>query len=398
MPPPPNTCHVLHVITDLSSGGAQRMLTHVVSAAPAAGAPRHHVVSLTDDGVYGAVLRRTGVPVTCLTLRGLAGMPRALLALTRIIRRERPDIVQTWLYHADFLGLVATCFVRPRPPVVWNVRCSDMDLHAYAWTTRVLVRLLAHLSRRPAAVMVNSIAGQRWHDRLGYRPRRWLVCPNGFPTDRLRPDAAVRARRRADLGLPEATVVFVCAARVDPMKDHGNLLAAFDRVRKRLPCARLMLLGQGTKADTGSLEPLAADPDLAAGVLRFGETTDGYAEILQAADVFVLPSAFGEGFPNVLGEAMCLELPCVATDVGDAAAIVGETGRIVPPRAPDALAWAMIELAELGGSDRRTLGRAARERILATYDLDSVRQRYARLYRRLSRIGQPDGAALPRAR
>ena len=395
MPPTANKLRVLHVITDLSSGGAQRMLTHIVSpSSPAADGLQHHVVALTDDDVYAEPLRQAGVPVTCLGLRGSAGLPQALLALVRILRRERPDIVQTWLYHADFLGLLAACLTRRAPPVVWNIRCSDMELRNYAWTTRVLVRVLAHLSGRPSAIMVNSKAGRRWHDRLGYRPRRWFVRPNGFPTDQLRPDPAVRARRRRELGLPDAAVVFACAARVDPMKDHANLLTAFDRVRAQVSDTRLMLVGRGTDLHAGPLSRLAAEPDLAADILCLGEVTEGYNDLLQAVDILVLPSAFGEGFPNVLGEAMSLEVPCIATDVGDAADVVGDTGRIVPARRPDALAQAMIDLVALGEAGRRGLGQAARKRILSTYDIEAVRNGYVGLYRRLSRLARA-GRAIP---
>lgn len=395
--------YVVHVITDLSSGGAQRMLSRVATDThPRHGRPvRHEVVSLMDRGVYAETLEASGVAVTCLGLRGLGGVPRAIARLARLLRARRPQVVQTWLYHADFLGLLAARLAGLGAHVVWNVRCSDMRLDRYAWTTRALVRVLAALSRYPAAVVVNSRAGRRWHAELGYRPRRWVDLPNGFPTAIWTPDPDTRARRRAELGVPDTATLFVCAARVDPMKDHETLLAAFEQARNAGADVRLMLVGQGTEHAAGPLKRLDEDQTLAANVLTLGEVTHGYRALLLASDALVLPSAFGEGFPNVLGEAMCLERPCIATDVGDAAEVVGDTGRIVPPGSPAALADALSEFSAMPAARRRALGRRARQRIVRAYDLDDVLDAYGALYSEVAavapdRCGSADAGRHPR--
>jgi glycosyltransferase involved in cell wall biosynthesis len=396
MPEADAPCRVLHVITDLSSGGAQRMLSRLVTAAPGDGGAgfSHTVVSLTDRGVYGDQLAGAGVPVIPLGVRGLASLPAGLLRLTRLIRQARPDVVQTWLYHGDFLGLLAAGLARRRAAVVWNVRCSDMELARYAWTTRALVRVLARLSHRPDAVIVNSQAGRDVHAALGYRPKAWHVLPNGFRTAALRPEPAVRAATRARLGLEAGDVAFVCAARVDPMKDHATLLEAFARLRQDRPAAKLMLLGAGTDEAAGPLARLRTDPGLAGAVIPLGERTHDYNDLLQGADSLVLASAFGEGFPNVLGEAMCLAIPCITTDVGDSARVVDETGWVVPRRDPAALARAMAALCELSPEARAELGAAARARAAERFSLEAVLADYAALYRRLSVAS--GGGASPR--
>lgn len=384
MHPSQGACRLLHVITDLSSGGAQRMLTRLVTGpGPTAdGEFVHTVVSLMDRGVYGEQLAAAGVTVHALGIRGFATMPGGLLRLCRLIRRVRPHLIQTWLYHADFAGLIAAGAARPRPPVIWNLRCSDMDFERYAWSTSALVRVLARLSHRPAAVMVNSHAGRAVHAAVGYRPKAWHVLPNGFQVDLLRPDPGVRDATRSKLGLSAEDLVFVCSARVDPMKDHTSLLAAFAQVRRARPGAKLMLLGAGTGTCTGPLARIAESPELAEAVIALGERTADYGDYLQAADGLVLASAFGEGFPNVLGEAMCLEIPCVTTDVGDSAQVVGDTGWIVPRRDPESLAQAMTALYDLPLADRRELGQAARARIVDRFGLTSVLSDYAAVYRR----------------
>jgi glycosyltransferase involved in cell wall biosynthesis len=303
-----------------------------------------------------------------------------LIQLRRHIRAATPDVVQSWLYHADFVALLAAALAHRHRPVVWNLRCSDMDLTRYAWTTRALLRALARLSRYPDAVIANSQAGRDWHVQAGYRPRRWQVIPNGFDTDELAPDAEARARVRARLGLAESSAVFVCSARLDPMKDHATLLEAFSLLLQRQPEAKLLLMGKGTDRTDGPLAPLRHDPHLARAVVQLGERTSDHAEVLQAADGLVLASAFGEGFPNVLGEAMALGVPCIATDCGDAARIVDAAGWSVPRRDPEAIAQAMQELAALAPNRRRALSASARAHVVEQFGLQRVLNDYARFY------------------
>ncbi len=177
---------VLHLITGLELGGAERMLAHIVGRAD-----RHRfrsvVVSMTGPGRMGPLIEAEGITVRSLGLRRGAPDPRGILRLLRTLREFRPDILQTWLYHADLLGLIARQ-LSPTKRLVWNLRCTEME------GTAGLTRLLAWGSGVPDAVIVNSDAGQRYHEALGYRPLRWALIPNGFDTQRFRPDAETRRR------------------------------------------------------------------------------------------------------------------------------------------------------------------------------------------------------------
>ncbi|MGH6976063.1 MAG: glycosyltransferase, partial [Stellaceae bacterium] len=187
---------IVHVITDLGAGGAERMLLRLVTRSTRF---RHVVVSLTRGGALVTALRDAGIAVRELDMRRGIFSPAAVFRLARIIRRERPALVQTWLYHADLIGLLAARLAAVRP-LAWNLRCSNMDLGRYRWATRLAVKTLAILSSQPSAVLVNSHAGQRWHAALGYHPRRWAFVPNGIDTAVFRPDAESRARWRNRLG------------------------------------------------------------------------------------------------------------------------------------------------------------------------------------------------------
>ncbi|MCC7426606.1 MAG: glycosyltransferase [Alphaproteobacteria bacterium] len=370
---------VLHVITGLGVGGAETMLAKLVAGLdPARHAAR--VVCLQAEGPLAAPIRAAGVAVDALGMRGAGDMPRALWRLVRLWRGFRPDLVQSWLYHADLMATLAQPFAHafaPRANLVWSLRCSNMELGAYAPGTRRVLRALVRLSRRPALITANSRAGLDWHIALGYRPRASAIVPNGFDTARFRPDPAARAAFRAVLGVPGDALLVGMVARTDPMKDHATLMAAMAHLAPAHPRAQLVLVGKGTEA-------LSVPPAIAGRVHALGQRGD-VAAILPGLDLFCLSSAFGEGFPNALGEAMACGLPAVVTDVGDAGAILGGCGRVVAPRDAAALAGALSALLSLPEAERGALGAAARARVETEYALPAVIARYGALWDDLAR-------------
>lgn len=359
------TVKVLHLISGLGTGGAERMLTRLVTRMEALDIAQG-VISMTGPGTFGPAITAAGVPLHDLGMARGRLDPRAVGRLVGLLRRERPDVLMTWLYHADLLGTVAALVPGTARALAWNLRCSDMDGLRYGRLTR----LLAALSRRPAVVVSNSEAGKRFHAGLGYRPKAWTVLPNGIDTDVFRPDPAARSAVRAAAGgLPEGAVVLGVVARIDPMKGHGVFLEAFTTLRARRPDVHAVLIGK----DTLTLPPTP-------GVIALGERGD-VPDLLPGLDGLVSPSLFGEGFSNVIGEAMACGVPVAATDVGDAAMIVGNTGRIAPPGDAGALAAAMDALL---GADRVALGAAARRRVEETWALPRVLEAYATLFRELA--------------
>ncbi len=374
---------ILHVITGLGAGGAERQLaTLVLNADPAH--TRHEVVSLIDDGVWGEALRARGVPVHTL---GMAGRPRDLPAfwrLARLIRRSRPDLVQTWLYHADFAGLIAARLAGG-VPVVWTLRCSNVRLEHYALATRLLLRVLARLSRRPRAVVANARSGWEWHESLGYRPRRHQVIPNGIDTTAFRPDPAARDAVRGELGIPAGAPVIGNLSRHDPMKDHPTFLHAVIETHSD---AWVVLAGIGTGPGNAALTNQIAIAGLAQErVLRLGERRD-VPRLLAALDVAVLSSSFGEGFPNLVAEAMACGIPCVGTRVGDTALVIGECGRVVPPDDPVLLGHALGDVLALSPETRAALGARARQRIETLFSVPAMVAAYEALYRELVGAGE----------
>ncbi len=367
---------IAHLITTLERGGAEAMLSKLVRVQATQGV-RPVVISLTGAGAYGPELERAGIAVWSLGMRRGVPEPMALFRLIGILRREKPQLLQTWLYHADLLGLLAAPLAGV-PRLCWNLRCSDMDRRGYSRLSRWLPRLLACFSGRPDAVLVNSEAGRRLHHQLGYRPRRWQVIANGFDTDLYRPDPAARREVRASLAVPDDALVVGLIARFDPMKDHATFLAAAERVARRHPDARFVLVGRDVEAGNPAFAA-AATGQLAGRVSLLGIRSD-MPRLMAGLDICCLSSAFGEGFPNVIGEAMACGVPCVATDVGDAGWIIGDTGRVVPPVNPTALAEALDDLLELPPDGRQRLGAAARRRIEENFSIGIIAGQYREVY------------------
>lgn len=387
------TIRVLHVITGLNTGGAERQLARLVAAMDAgeardaarAGRFGNHVVSLLPEGPEAAAVRVAGVPLTSLGMRRSLPSPGAVLRLARLLRRVRPHVVQSWLYHADLLATLARALafpLGPRPKLVWNLRCTDMDFSRYHPLTRLTVRGLAALSKTPDVVLANAEAALAHHRALGYRPRRTLVMPNGFDTDHFRPAPEGGAALRQELFIaPDAPVVGL-VARYDPQKGHGTFFRALALAAEKIPDLTAICCGTGVSEDNPELMAQVHAAGLEGKVRLLGRRTD-LPRIYAALDLLCVSSPYGEGFPNVLGEAMACGVPCVATDVGDSRRIMGETGIAVLPEDPAALAEALLAQLERLAREGETLRAAVRERVLARYSLDAMAGRYEDFYRDL---------------
>src|ERR1051325_2953311 len=331
---------ILHLITGLEAGGAERMLVRLAGATDR-DRFRSVVVSMTDRGSFGPVLEAAGVELRLLGMRrGRAG-PAGLSRLGQILREVRPDLVQSWLYHADFLALIARLLRRRVPRLVWNIQCTDMRGDGLSRTGAVLRRLLAWSAAIPDAIVVNSRAGQEFHRSIGYR------------------------------------------ARCHPMKRPPTFLAAAARLAASEPRVRFVLSGTGADPGNRQLSDAVAGLGIADRVILLGERRD-MPSFFAALDICALSSAYGEGCPNVLGEAMPCGAPCAATDVGDTADVIGDSGTVVPARDPAALAAGIERLIGLRPEGRQAIGAQARARIEQEYELGKIVARYEALYKDLA--------------
>jgi glycosyltransferase involved in cell wall biosynthesis len=334
------TKKVLHIITGLNDGGAEGVLTrlclHSKKVQPV-------VISLMNDGKYGPLLAQSGIAIHCLGMN--PGRPSVLrfFRLVRLIRREQPDVVQTWMYHADLLGGIAARLAGVRR-VFWGIRHSTLEKGKSKRSTIMIARLCALLSSWvPEKIICCAKKAQDVHADIGYSARKLRVIPNGYDLSRFRSDAVEGAKVRAELGLGSNDFIIGNVGRFDPLKDHFNLLQALARVAERKIPFRCLLIGKGLSPDNDDLVKNIAELGLQDSVLLVGQRSDVPA-VMNSLDLHVL-SSLSEGFPNVLAEAMACGTPCVSTDVGDALEILGDQEACCPARDSRALAEVIIKLA-----------------------------------------------------
>jgi glycosyltransferase involved in cell wall biosynthesis len=373
---------LLHVISDLSIGGAEMMLYKMLAATdrsrfePA-------VISLVNRGTLRTRIEDLDIPVHSANFP--PGVPSALgfWRLVRLMRKLEPDLVMGWMYHSCLAAQLAGFFLLRRPAVLWSIHLASYSRSSVKKLTAGVIKLCAPLSKLAGQLIFVSNAGRAQHQRLGYNVARSCVIPNGIDTSEFIPAPESRSSVLSELDLPDDAVLIGMMARYDSMKDHANFLKAAAIVAGDYPEAHFVLIGQRVDQANADLCRLIRELGLTNRTSLLGVRYD-VPRLSASLDIFSLSSSCNESFPNVIGEAMACEVPCAVTDVGDAAQIVGETGRVVPASNPRALAAAWKELIQLGTAGRTALGRAARARVIDRFRLESVVSRYETLYRTIA--------------
>lgn len=372
---------VLHVTTGLESGGAETMLFKLASRMD-----RNQfecsVLSLTDSGpILGDKIRAEGLKVDCLGFRRGLPHPAMIMRLAQWIRRAQPDVVQTWMYHADLVGALAWRLTL-RAPLVWGIHSASLDPSRLKRQTRAVISFCARLSRMPAGIVCCSEAARAAHTQLGYAPSRMAVINNGVDAEEFSPNPAARREIREEIGLPREAPLVGLVARFDPQKDHRTFLRAAGLLRRERPDAHFILCGADATPDNETLSRWINEAGLADSVHRLGLRAD-VAHVTAALDSATCCSV-SESFGLVLGEAMACGVPCVTTDLPGPVALVGDFGRVVPVGDAAALANAWQADLCLDPGVRLERGARARRRIQDQFSLQSMVQGYEHLYRRLS--------------
>lgn len=361
---------VVHLINSLEVGGAEQMLLRLVRAS------QHPdvvptIVTLSEGGGLEMDARSLGIGVHHVGLRRGEFNPAALRRLVAVLHRARPDVIQSWMYHSNVAASLARPWLPRATAIVWNIRQSLGTLSQERFLTQAVIHSGRVLAPHADAIVNNSGKSVAEHQALGYHNARSVVIPNGFELDRHVADPSARAQFRAEIGARDIDVVVGVIARVHEVKDHATFLRAAHGAAERNPHIRFVCIGRGTTA-------LHAPEDLRERLHLLGERNDVH-RCLAGLDL-VVSSSIAEGFPNALGEAMASAVPVIATDVGETATLVGDTGILIPPRDPIALRDAILQFASLSPTERAAFGRRAVERMHAQFCIRVVAERYRTLY------------------
>lgn len=368
---------VLHVINDLSVGGAEMMLYKLLSEMDA-GRFESAVISLKSNGALRERIEELDVAAYTTEIGGAVPTPAALWRLVRLIRRVRPDVIQGWMPHGNLAAVLAGVFAPARVPVLWNIRRSLNSLDDVKPITVKAIKLGARLSHKPAGIIYNSRRGAAQYAAFGYSNEKSVVIYNGFNTELFVPSEEARLSVRRELGLAHDSILIGLVSRYHPTKNHPNFLRAAALLLRQHPDANFILSGGGINQDNKPLQSLIRELGLSERTHLLGVRRD-IERVIAALDIAALASN-AEGFPNVIGEAMACAVPCVATKVSDLPWIIKGAGLIVPKNNHAALAGAFARILELGVEGRRTLGLAGRDRVMKHFRLSAVAAQYGAYY------------------
>jgi glycosyltransferase involved in cell wall biosynthesis len=310
----------------------------------------------------------------------------AFIRLVRRLRALKPDVVHTWMYHADLLGGLAARLAGIGA-IGWCIRHSNLDRDKTKASTRAVVAACAWISGRvPDRILCCSEVARKIHVDVGYAADKMVVVPNGFDLSRFQPDPRARAAVRSELNLAADTRLVGLIGRFNPQKNHAGFFQAAGLLHRRLPTVRFLLAGKGIDEGNGELVRAMESAGIRSVTHLLGLRSD-ISRLMAALDVQA-SSSFGEAFPNVLGEAMACGVPCAVTDVGDSAYIVGDTGKVVPAEDMAGLAAAMESLLLLPPVERQALGLRARSRVAENFEIGQVVKRYEAFYEDLAAMGR----------
>lgn len=374
MPPPKLKKKIIHIITSLDLGGAETALYNLLRTMN----PDYElsVIALNKSGYYSEKINQLGISIEYLAIK--KNPVRALYRLVSLIKNSKPDVVQTWLYHADFLGGIAAklCGVKR---IIWGVRCEGVGLKTTTTFVKHGCALLSWII--PHHIIINSQAAVIHHRRVGYNAQKIQLIFNGFDSNRFTPNRTpIAARKLGNTLIPTDAILIGTLARFHPDKDYATLIQTIDRVcESQDEPVYFALCGTGCHEENSALNEMLQSLKYKNRVILVNGVDDA-ATYLNQLDMFVLTSKT-EAFPNSLAEAMLCELPCIATDVGEVKTMLDGAGFLIPSGNPKQLALVCIEMIQKTPDARAQLGALARKRIKNDYSMDLNMARVKALYK-----------------
>lgn len=381
---------IIHIIGGLEFGGAENMLQTLV-VAPSV--HEHMIFSLSSEDEHASRVRERGCQVETFGLRDqrdsgvIRKILRILVGTIRLylrIKRETPDVVQTWMYQSDIIGGVIARVLGQK--VCWGIFNSNLNRENYRFRTNIIILLCGVLSKFiPHMIWSCSRVGAEAHAGIGYPKRELRVIPTGVNTERFKPRLKQENAGRAFTSKKENVLVVGTVARWDPQKDYETLLHAFQRTRAQIPSAELWLAGgYGINHENKVLTQMIDNLNLSGSVRLFDSLSDEIVNFYQNLDLFVL-SSLGEGVPNVILEAMSMELPCIVSDVGDIRYVLREEDFIIEPQRIDKFANKMVSILSMSSAERLKIGERLRHRVQTNYSSDYMIRQLEEIYSELEK-------------
>jgi glycosyltransferase involved in cell wall biosynthesis len=368
---------IVHIITSLDDGGAEHTLYKICKYDKK---NKHIVISLKGSGKYSRLLKKIKIKVYSINMRKEFSLFFKFLLMKKLLIFLKPDIVQTWLVHGDFIGGIVARLAGIKY-IVWNIRYSNLELDMVKFTTIIIIKILSKLSSLiPKFIIINSKRAKKIYEIQGYNKSKLKFIPNGFDLSILKPNNTKKIKFKKKVKVNEKIPLIGTVARYDPRKDHANLIKAISILKSKKINFLCVLAGNNINESNTDLISIINKFKVQDRIKLLGQNKN-IPELMSGLDIYVQSSS-SEGFPNVVAEAMSCKTPCVVTNVGDAALIVGDTGWVVPPKNPPALARSLkIAISNIKFNNWKLRCSQARLRIKKNFDIINMINSYNKVWK-----------------
>lgn len=371
---------IIHVFPNLAQGGAESQLERLINYSKELGV-EHVVISLkNDETALMQRLKKNAVPVYSMGFNSIFSSLLGLFKLRSLLKKlvNEDTVIQCWMYHANFVGLLIAISLGLSKKLVWNIRRTELPKGA----TGFIALFSASLSNLPGRVVCCAEAAKMSHIAVGYNSRNMLVIRNGIDIEIFRPDDMARVKFRNEISVTENDFVIGMVGRYAPIKGHLYLLQAFERLLMEGKHRSIKLVLVGREIETAlPLQALLASSIIKENLILLAERAD-ISKVMPGFDLLCLPS-LSEGFPNVVAEAMASGVPALVTNVGDAAIIVDNDDMVVPAADIKKLTEKLSIFLDKSTAEKVDISERARQFIVSQFSIEYAWQEYYKLYKQI---------------
>ena len=363
---------IIFISPDINSGGAENIIFNL---AKATNKNDILLISLTDIGYYGSILRKEGYKIHSLNMKKNIFVFFKIIYLLILIIRFKPRIVQTWLYHANLVGGIAAKLLGVKK-IYWTVHHDFEYRNLYMMLEMRILVFLSYII--PDKIIYGSNPVKNNHVLNGYFREKSIVINNGVSTSKFRPIPELRDSIRKDLNITKKCLLLGNIARYIPLKDHETLLKSLKILKSKGINFKCLLIGQGLSNENREFKIRIKKYGLEDKVILYGKTYE-INHILNAFDINILTSK-KECSPISLIESMSTGIPCISTNVGDAIELIGDSGWVVNTSDYKSIAKLIMDI-NLDKKILKIKSNIARKRVEKNYPIEKMINKYKKLYR-----------------